>query len=290
MKTSSAKILLVAIFIARGTSFLFSKRLMVDMSPLSVLAVRFIMAFLILVIIFNKKMRQCNRQSLSGGIKLGLFYTLCMVFEMYGLRSIDTGVASVIENMAIVLVPIYVAVLTRVLPKTKTIVCAVIAVGGVACLSLTQMTSSGDGFNLGVVFAILAALTYGGCILMTDKVSKEGDPITIGIIQLGTMGIISLVLALCTGTFGMPQTGEHWLMILMLALVCSCFGFTFQPVAQKYLPAETAAVYSVVNPLTSSVMGFTIAHESVSVLKILGCAVILVDLVFYNSRLGNNEK
>lgn len=25
-----------------------------------------------------------------------------------------------------------------------------------------------------------------------------------------------------------------------LALICSCFGFTFQPLAQKYLSAETA--------------------------------------------------
>lgn len=287
MKTGSAKILLAAVFIARGTSFLFSKSLMLEMTPLSVLAVRFTMAFLILAIVFNKKIRECNKASLIGGIELGLIYTVCMVLEMYGLRTIDTGVAAVIENMAIILVPIYVAIWTRVLPKSKTIICAVIAVIGVACLSLTQ--STGTQFNYGVLLAILAALTYGGCILVTDSVARKGDPLTIGIVQMGTMGVISFILALCTGTFEMPHTGNNWAMILMLVLVCSCFGFTFQPVAQKYLPAETAAMFSVMNPLASSIMGFTIAHESHGALKIIGCILILVDLIYYNLNTSRGE-
>lgn len=287
MKTNYAKILMATIFIARGTSFLFSKTLMHNMSPLSVLAVRFICAFIILAIIFNRKVRECSKESLKGGILLGIAYTVCMVFEMYGLRTIDTGVSSFIENMAIILVPIYVAILTRVLPKKKTLICAAIAVCGVGCLSLTQ--NSDTGFNFGIVLAIIAALTYGGCILITDKVSKEGDPVTIGMIQLGTMGVLSLILALFTNTFSMPQDSNQWMMIMMLVLVCSCFGFTFQPVAQKYLPAETAAMYSAFNPLTTSILGIVVAGEGHGPLKIFGYVIILIAIVIYNYEEETNE-
>lgn len=135
MSKTSAKILLTMVFIARGTSFLFSKILMNDMSPMSILAVRFILAFVVLAIIFHKKIRECSRDSLKGGILLGILYTICMIFEMYGLRLIDSGVSALIENMAIVLVPIYAAVLTKTFPKRKTMVCAVLAVAGVGfCL------------------------------------------------------------------------------------------------------------------------------------------------------------
>ena len=282
MSTSKAKLLLIAVFIARGTSFLFSKTLMQSMAPMSILAVRFTLSFLLLSIIFFRKLTACSKASLRGGIILGVLYTVCMIFEMYGLRLIDTGVSSLIENMAIILVPVYVAVLTRTMPKRKTMLCAGLAVAGVGFLSLAQSHLAGSG--PGILLAILAAMTYASCIIMTEKVSQGADPITIGIIQLGTMGVLSLTVSLFSGSFALPQTGNQWFMILMLVLVCSCFGFTFQPVGQKYVPAETAAVFTVVNPLTASIMGITIAGENISTAKIIGYLLILSALFLYNIK------
>ena len=145
MSTSKAKLLLIAVFVARGTSFLFSKTLMLSMMPMSILAVRFILSFLVLAAVFFRKLTACSRASLKGGVILGILYTVCMIFEMYGLRLIDTGVSSLIENMAIVLVPIYVAALTRTMPKAKTMLCAGLAVAGVGFLSLAQSHLAGSG-------------------------------------------------------------------------------------------------------------------------------------------------
>ena len=58
MSTTRAKLLLIAVFIARGTSFLFSKVLLQSLSPTSILAVRFCLAFLILAAVFFKKLRK----------------------------------------------------------------------------------------------------------------------------------------------------------------------------------------------------------------------------------------
>ena len=223
---TGATILLIMVFMARGTSFLFSKTLMQDMSPMSVLAVRFVLAFIILAVLFRKKLLACNRKCLINGMILGSLYTICMIFEMYGLRLIDTGVSSLIENMAIVLVPLYAAVLTRSLPKPKTMLCAVLAVIGVGFLSLDQGRSVGGGW--GILLILLAAMT--------------------------------------------------------LVLVCSCFGFAFQPLGQKYLPAETAAVLTVVNPLTASVLGTVVANEHLTAFKIVGYIIILATLIFYNLK------
>ena len=288
MSKGKAKLLLIFVFVARGTSFIFSKTLMQSLSPTSVLAVRFVLAFLILAAVFSKKLLQCSKSSLLGGVILGALYTVCMMFEMYGLRLIDSGVASLIENMAIVLVPVYVAVLTRTMPRRRTILCAVLAVMGVGFLSVTQKNTFGGG--LGILLIILAAMTYGVCILTTEKVSHNGDPITIGIIQLGTMGMLSLLFSLLRGDFCLPQTGEQWSMMLILVLLCSCFGFAFQPVGQRYVPAETAAVFTVVNPLTASIMGVAIAGETVTAAKIVGFALVLAALLLYNMRAGKSRE
>lgn len=287
MNKTTAGVLLVFVFAARGTSFLFSKELMLSLSPTSVLAVRFILAFLILSAIFFKRLRRCDRKSLKGGLILGVLYTVCMILEMYGLRLIDSGTSALIENMAIVLVPIYVAVMTRTFPKKKTILCALIAVIGVGFLSYSQ--SKEQSGWLGILLIVLAAVTYAACILATEKVSRDADPIAIGVIQLGVMGILSLCVALPSGSFSFPHDGRQWLLLMLLVLVCSCFGFAFQPLGQKYVSAEAAAIFTVINPLTAGLMGIFVAGEQLSPAKIIGFALILFALIFYNLRTPKRE-
>ncbi|MBR2571487.1 MAG: DMT family transporter, partial [Clostridia bacterium] len=224
---------------------------------------------------------------LRGGMILGALYFVCMVFEMFGLRLIDTGVSALVGNMAIVLVPLLAALLTRTLPRRKTMFCAMLAVVGVGFLSLTQGERSGGG--LGIVLAVLAAVTYAFCILATGKVSRDADPITVGMVQLGVMGALSLAAALVTRSADVPRTGGQWLMMLLLVLLCSCFGFAFQPLGQKYLPAEEAAVLTVVNPFTASVMGIVIAGESMSAFKLIGYVLILTALAVYSVKTENGK-
>ena len=148
MSKITAKILLLSVFIARGTSFLFAKSLLAVMMPLNILAVRFITAFAILLLIFNKKIISCSRKSIEGGIALGAMYTLCMICEMYSMKTVDSGVIAFIENMAIVLVPMYVAVYTRKLPKGKLMISAAIAVEPFSTLILLLFA---------IIFALLSA-------------------------------------------------------------------------------------------------------------------------------------
>ncbi len=280
MSQTGAKLLLTAVFIARGSSFLFSKSLMDGMSPMSILAVRFILAFLILALFFWNKLRNLTRPTLKGGLILGLLYTVCMIFEMYGLRLVDSGVSALIENMAILFVPLYVALWTRTWPKGRTLFCAVLAIAGVGLLSISQMSLNNGLF--GIFLIVCAALTYGFCVIATEKVAKEGDPVAIGIIQLGVMGVLSLIISLAAGDFAFPSGQTQWTMLLFLVLICSCFGFTFQPVGQRYVSAEVAAVLTVINPLTASIMGVVIAHEGLTLTKGLGYIVILTALYIYN--------
>ncbi len=280
MNRTKAVVLLIAVFIARGTSFLFSKLLLESMAPLAILAVRFTLAFIILSVIFGKRLIKCRQGEICSGFILGILYTVCMIFEMYGLRTVDTGISSLIENMAIVLVPIYMSVLTRKMPRPKTVICALAAVMGVAFLSIAQSRSA-SGIS-GIILIIMAAVTYAACIITTDRVSRGGDPIVIGIIQLGTMGILSLIVALITGGMSIPQTGSQWAEMFMLILVCSCFGFALQPLGQKYVEAETAAVLTVVNPFTASIMGILVAGETVTGYKLIGYVLILGALIYYN--------
>ena len=80
----------------------------------------------------------------------------------------------------------------------------------------------------------------------------------------------------------LPGTAREWGVILALALVCSCFGFTFQPVAQRYTTAERAAQLCAVNPLSTAVLSAVFLHETMDILGIIGAALILCGIVLHN--------
>ena len=280
MNVTGAMILMASVMIARGTSFIFSKWLMNDLAPVNILAVRFCIAFIILAVIFYKKMLLIDKATLLKGMALGAAYTINMIVEMYGLRLVDAGTCSFIENSAILIVPIYMCLITKKLPESKVMLCAFIAVVGIGFLTV----SGGFEFNPGIVLVILAALIFGGCVILTDFVTKEGDPITMGILQVGFMGVFSTIYTFIFEQPVLPKTTMQWGMILMLALVCSCFGFTFQPLAQKYISAETAGVFTAVNPLTTCIFGIILHEEGLNIFKALGGALIIIAVLLSIKR------
>lgn len=280
MNVTGAMVLMASVMIARGTSFIFSKWLMNDLAPVNILAVRFCIAFIILAVIFYKKMLLIDKATLLKGMALGAAYTINMIVEMYGLRLVDAGTCSFIENSAILIVPIYMCLITKKLPESKVMLCAFIAVVGIGFLTV----SGGFEFNPGIVLVILAALIFGGCVILTDFVTKEGDPITMGILQVGFMGVFSTIYTLIFEQPVLPKTTMQWGMILMLALVCSCFGFTFQPLAQKYISAETAGVFTAVNPLTTCIFGIILHEEGLNIFKALGGTLIIIAVLLSIKR------
>ena len=110
--------------------------------------------------------------------------------------------------------------------------------------------------------------------------SVRASELLVGVVQIGTMGVLSLVVLLLFERFRLPADGREWGMILMLAVVCSVFGFTLQPVAQRGLSADRAGMFSVLNPLAAIVWGRLVLGEPITPVKLLGAALILIGILF----------
>ncbi len=69
MSAKQAKLLLLGVIIARSTAFLFSKITLQTMELYNILGVRFLIAFLLLALLFHKKILSSTRSDiLHGGI------------------------------------------------------------------------------------------------------------------------------------------------------------------------------------------------------------------------------
>lgn len=126
----------------------------------------------------------------------------------------------------------------------------------------------------GELLCLLASLLYALAILLTSRFSRREDPLLLGIVQVGSIGALALFSSLLLEQPRLPAGGSEWTMVLALALVCSGFGFTLQPVAQRQVPVEKAGLFCALNPLTAAALGALFLGERLSFSGILGAGCI----------------
>lgn len=280
----NACLLMAGVNLARGSSFLFSKNLMEGMGPLTVLAVRFLLAFLVLAVLFPGKLLATKRDRLLRGMAIGAAYTAVMAAEMYGLRLLESGTCAFLEHTAVVIVPFLEAAILRRWPTRRTILASILAFGGIGLLSTVADTGSAEGY----FWAFLTAGIYAGTIVLVARLARQDDPLSLGMWQVGFMGLFSLILSFALETPRLPATGGEWGAILFLALLCSCFGMAFQPIAQRVLSAAEAGIYTALNPCWACLLGIVFASENASPAKFAGSFLVLVAILLIQ-RAPRNE-
>lgn len=161
LRINRYELLLAAVISARATSFIFSKLALEAMDTFNLLAVRCLLALAVLAVLFFRRLRHIGRRTLLAGAAIGTAFFLCMSAELTALHTASSSSVSLLENCAIVFVPLIDALLLRRLPDKKTAASTIAAFLGVLCLALEQ-----GGLSGGIFWGLAAALIILSAIAM----------------------------------------------------------------------------------------------------------------------------
>ena len=275
MNRKQAELLLAAVILTRSSAYLFSKTGLETLGTFNLLAARFLLGFFVLAIIFFRRLRHVKGRDIVGGAVIGAVFTAVMALELTALKTTDTSTVSFLENTAIVFVPFIEALLIRRLPKPASIVSAAVALCGVGFLTLR---GGSFGFTPGEACCLGAAVLYAIGIIVTDRYSHKCDALLVGIVEVGSIGLFSLLLSLVFEQPRIPAGGTEWGCVLVLALLCTGFGFTLQPVAQSHTTSQRAGLMCALNPAFASILGVIVLGEPVTVQGVGGALLILLSL------------
>jgi drug/metabolite transporter (DMT)-like permease len=272
----AAEVLLAALITARATSYMFSKLLLETMGQFTLLGLRSLLAFAVLLAISFKYLKATKKEDVTYGILVGACLFTVMCLELSGLKHTSSVSVSFEENMAVIFVPILLAVINRKLPSWKTVAAVSMSAVGIALLKLNP---EGFDFNIGDLYGILSAVAYAATIILISRIGGKGDPLRIGIYQVGTIGVLAMAAAFIFETPALPAAGMEWGYLLYLAIVCSVFGFTLQPYAQSRTTAERAGMLCALNPVTAAVLGMVFLGETMTAKGILGAVLIVAGIL-----------
>ena len=251
-------------------------RLAKDVPVLSIAAWRLGVSFLLLIPFSWRKspLKAMSRRDLLLSVASGAFLSLHFILWISSLRytSVASSVVLVSTN------PIFVALGVRFVFKeslSRTLVVAtLLSVAGAALIGWGDFRISGAAL-FGDLLALGGAVMASGYFLIGRQVRQRVPLSTYILTTYGTAAILLLGVALATHQqiIGFPKL--TYLYLVLLALGPQLIGHSTFNWALKYLSASTVAILILGEPVASTLLAYLILGEGVTLLKMIGAAVIL---------------
>ena len=278
LSNNTPKIQLILSMIIFGTIGIFRKYIELPSSVIAMARGFIGMVFLLVVILIKK-----NKLSISA-LKNNFLYLILsgafigfnwiLLFESYNYTSV--AVATLCYYMAPVIVIILSPLVLREKLSSIKIISVIVALFGMFFVSGVLKTGLGSlQETKGVLFGLGAALLY-ACVILLNKKIKDISPVDKTIYQLGIAGIVLLPYTYLTEDFSSISLDTTSLCLLLVVGVVHT-GITYYLYfgSLSGLDAQTAALYSYIDPIFAILLSALLLKESMGIYEIVGTVLIL---------------
>ncbi|MFB8374560.1 DMT family transporter [Paenibacillus taichungensis] len=157
----------------------------------------------------------------------------------------------------------------------KKVMCIIGALLGLFLILQNSTMESTGNHLLGIGYGLIAAGFY-AVLTMANKFIRGMDGLTITLLQLGLSLLLLIPLVLFTEGFNFSSlTWRPIFVIFLLGILHGGIGFYMFFTGMKGLKAQSIAVLSYVDPLTSLMISAFIIREGMTVQQLIGAAFLL---------------
>lgn len=217
----------------------------------------------------------------------GAFFAADLVAWHHAIGLVGAGLATVLGNTQVVIVPIIAWLLLGERPSWRVALSVPLVLFGVVLISgvIGVGVPFGENPLLGVVFGIGTGVAYAGFILVQRQANADhrrpAGPLFDATLSAA---VFSLLIGLPLGEVNLvPSWPTHgWL--LLLALGVQVIGWLFISVSLPRLPAAVTSVVLTIQPVGSVVLGIWILSEAPTAFQLVGVLFILAGLALTTLR------
>ncbi len=290
-KKLKADLALLIITVIWGTSFPIMKIVLAYIPAYAYLALRFLLAAMVLIMIYPKSLKKINKRTLFHGCILGLFMFGGMAFQVVGLYTTSASNSGFITGLNVVMVPMISAVMLKKKPDRASVIGVTVAFAGLFFLSGGLKFD----FNFGDFLTFLCAICWAFQITFIDRFTETEDASLLAILQLAFTGIASACMWL-TADIGKPMIINSTVILILLftGILGSAIGFGGQTIAQKYTtPTHTSLIFTA-EPVFAALFAMVIPNadgltEIPTITKAAGCLMILAGMLVSELKIGQRK-
>ncbi|MEW6622060.1 MAG: DMT family transporter [Bacillota bacterium] len=282
---ADAGLLLTAIM--WGGGFAVTKNALDHITPLMMMAIRFVLAFIILAMVFRKRLITISKKDLWGGCIIGVFLFLGFSSQTIGLVYTTASKNAFITGTNVVIVPFLVMAVTKKFPGWHAMIAAVMTVVGLSFLTIEDGVLS--TINIGDWLTLACAFFYACQVVTIGMLAPRGDAIALSVVQIGACALLCLIAGLIFEPIPVGMSTQAWGAIAYLVMLSTILCFVIQNVAQKYTPSSHAALILSLEGVFGAFFAFIFLGELFTRQMLLGCALIFVAVIISETRPGLNK-
>jgi len=292
LKNSKALIIIsfIAIYVIWGSTYLFNKIAVTELSPFFLASIRFLTAgFLILIIakVLKKSLVISKKQLLNTLISGFLFLVYGNGVFVWALKYVDSGFASLLASTQ----PLFVLLLLRLIDQKqmqkKSIIGVLLGVFGMYLLvSQSEIAVSKESLlGIFMMFTCVLSWSYGSVFVSKADLPKNFF-VSTGY-QMITAGIVLIIASLGFDEAWLSPTSWSFKVqgsMLFLITFGSILAFTSFNYLLKSVSPEKVSTSAYVNPIIAMFLGWYFLNEEFTTQSIVASVVLLTGVYFITSR------
>ena len=210
----------------------------------------------------------------------GAFFAVDLVLWHHSIAAVGAGLATVLGNVQVVLVPLAAWLVLHERPASRVIAAVPVVMAGVVLISgVVGADAYGDEPVLGAVFGLGTAVAYAGFLLVL-RAGNRDQRSPAGPLFDATLAaaVGALVLGAALGELELPPDWRAHAWLVTLALTSQVLGWLLISISLPRVPAAVTSVVLTLQPVMSVVLAMVLLDEAPSSVQGAGIAVVLAGI------------
>lgn len=235
----------------------------------------------VLAVLERRRLGPLGRRALALSLVAGVLFMADLVLWHHAIAAVGAGLATVLGNVQVVLVPLAAWIWLRERPALRTLGAVPVVLVGVVLISgAVGAGAYGSNPPLGVLFGVLTAIAYAGFLLVlragSTDLRRPGGPLFYATLS---SALATLPVGAGLGELELQPTWPDHAWLGLLALTSQVLGWLLIAAALPRLPAALTSVTLTLQPGLSVLFGVVLLDEAPSAVQLTGVAVIVAGVV-----------
>ena len=275
-QSTTAKLALFLTAVLWGSTFTIGKLAAEVFSPSFIIALRFLVASIALLIAAWPRREELDRKYWTGGFWMGLTLFISYILQVGGL-ALDTspGKSAFLCTTYSVMVPFLYWFVTKERPKLRHILCVFLCLGGVGILSL----SGGWGMSAGDILPVLSGVPCAFNIVISAMVCRNRNVLLLTTVELWVVTVLAWVFVFFGRDFPVSYPLGALGGIFYLGLIATALCLYLQSYGLKYAEPAIAGMLLSLESVFGVVFSVIIYRETVTPRMLVGFGVIFTAIL-----------
>lgn len=274
---------LVGVTAIWGSTFIIVQDATSRMPVMDFLAVRFVIASLVMLALRPTCLRGMSRLEILRGAGLGIMLGMAYITQTFGLQYSSASVIGFITGMSVVLTPLVSFILLRRNLNVNTWIAVALATVGLALLSL-----HGWSIGVGELLTLECAMFLAIHIVGLGEWSPRHEIYGFSFVQVATVAVITLGVTVPQGIV-MPPDGGVWLAIGITAVLATAAAFFIQTWTQTIVSSTRTAVVLTMEPVFGGLFAVILGGDQLTLRTISGAACVLAAMLIVQLKSAKDQ-